>query len=113
MPGAKQACPIVAACWSPATPQDRHGRAQDRGLGRAEIAALQSRTSGRIERGTPKRRSRSSSKAPLWISYSSVREALVASVACTLPPVRRHSRKLSTVPKASSPASAGARAPST
>ena len=44
--------------------------------------------------------------APLPMSNSSVRAALVASVACTLPPVSRHSRKLSTVPKASSPASA-------
>jgi hypothetical protein len=40
-----------------------------------------------------------------------VREALVASVACTWPPVRRHSRKQSMVPKASLPASARARAP--
>jgi hypothetical protein len=42
-----------------------------------------------------------------------VRAALVASVACTLPPVSRHSRKLSMVPKASSPACALARAPAT
>ena len=35
----------------------------------------------------------------------------MASVACTLPPVSRQSRKLSTVPKASSPLSAAARAP--
>ena len=42
-----------------------------------------------------------------------VRDALVASVACTAPPVSRHSKKLSTVPNASRPASAAARAPST
>ncbi len=42
-----------------------------------------------------------------------VRAALVASVACTRPSVRRHSRKLSTVPKASSPRSAASRAPGT
>ena len=37
------------------------------------------------------------------MSSSIVRAALVASVACTLPPVSRHNRKLSMVPKASSP----------
>ena len=42
-----------------------------------------------------------------------VREALVASVQWRPPPVSRHSRKVSTVPKASSPASARARAPAT
>ena len=51
--------------------------------------------------------------APLPMSNSIVRAALVASVACTLPPVSRHSRKLSMVPKASCPACALARAPST
>ena len=45
-------------------------------------------------------------QAPALMSKSSVREALVASVAWTRPPVRRQSRKLSTVPKASSPRSA-------
>ncbi len=44
------------------------------------------------------------------ISNSSVRAALVASVACTLPPVSRQSRKLSTVPKASRPGSGRRRA---
>jgi len=38
---------------------------------------------------------------------------LLASVACTFPPVSRQSRKESTVPKASSPASALARVPGT
>ena len=45
------------------------------------------------------------------MSNSSVRLALVASVAWTAPPVRRHSRKLSIVPNASSPRSARSRAP--
>ena len=40
-------------------------------------------------------------------------EALVASVACTLPPVSCQSKKLSIVPKASSPRSARALAPAT
>ncbi len=44
---------------------------------------------------------------------SRVREALVTSVACTRPAVRRHSRNESMVPKASSPRSARARAPAT
>ena len=47
------------------------------------------------------------------MSKSIVREALVASVACTRPPVKRQSRKVSMVPKANSPFSAAARAPVT
>ena len=42
-----------------------------------------------------------------------VREALVASISCRRPPVRCQSRRLSTVPAASSPASARALAPAT
>ena len=42
-----------------------------------------------------------------------VRAAFVASHAWVAPPVSRQSRKLSTVPKASRPACAAARAPST
>ena len=74
---------------------------------------LLSRTSGSSARGTPSRRSSSSSHCPRWMSNSIVREALVTSVACTRPPVSRQSRKLSMVPKASSPRSARARAPGT
>ena len=44
---------------------------------------------------------------------SRVRAAFEQSVACTAPPVSRKSRKLSTVPKQSSPRSARARAPGT
>ena len=47
------------------------------------------------------------------MSKQSVREAFDGSVACTAPPVRRHSSQLSTVPKASSPRSARPRAPGT
>ena len=47
------------------------------------------------------------------MSSRQVREALVASVACTRPPVSRHSRNESIVPKASSPRSARWRAPGT
>lgn len=42
-----------------------------------------------------------------------VREALVTSVACTAPAVKFHINQLSTVPNASSPRSAAARAPLT
>ena len=54
--------------------------------------AEESFTSGSIERGTRSSFSSSSSHSPVWMLNSSVREALVASVACTLPPVSRHSR---------------------
>ena len=37
MPGAKQAWPIVAACWSPAMPRTGTARAEQRGIGRAEL----------------------------------------------------------------------------
>ena len=58
----------------------------------APKSAEESFTSGSIERGTRKIFSSSSSHPPLWMLNSSVREALVASVACDLPPVSRHSR---------------------
>ena len=47
------------------------------------------------------------------MSSSRLRLALVASLACTLPPVSRHSRKHSMVPAASAPFSAAARLPAT
>ncbi len=74
---------------------------------------LLSLTSGSRLSGMSSSFNRSASHAPLWMSNSKVREALLASVAWTLPPVSRHSRKLSIVPKASSPRSARARTPST
>ena len=76
-------------------------------------SAAQSRTSGSTASGMSNRRSRSGSHRPARMSNSAVRAALVASVAWTRPPVSRHSRKLSTVPKASSPRSARARASGT
>ena len=47
------------------------------------------------------------------MSHSRVRDALVTSVACVLPPDSRQMRKLSTVPNAICPASARARSPAT
>ena len=59
----------------------------------------------------PNARSSSSSQARRRRSNSIVRDAFVTSVACSVPPVSRHSRKLSIVPKAISPASARSRRP--
>ena len=70
-------------------------------------------TSGSTAGGTPNSRHSSPSKRRAPMSNSSVRDALVTSVACVLPPVRRQMRKLSTVPNAISPASARARSPVT
>ena len=109
MPGVKQPCPMVAACWSPAMPQmriappNRSGRVSPK-------SAAQSPTSGKRPPGMANSRSRSWSQAPRPISNNSVRDALVASVAWTLPPVSRQSRNESTVPNASRPCSAAARA---
>ena len=75
--------------------------------------SLEERTSGSIDRGTPKSFSSSSSQSPFVMSYNIVREALLASVTCTLPPVRFQTSHESTVPNASSPALALARAPFT
>ena len=60
-----------------------------------------------------KMRSSSSSHSPLTMLKSRVREALVTSVTWRLPLVRCQMSQLSTVPKASSPRSARARAPAT
>ena len=92
---------------------DGNGTAEERRPRVAPYSVLLSRTSGSSARGTRNSRSSSSSQRCAWISNSSVREALVTSVACTRPPVSRHSRKVSMVPKASSPRSARSRAPAT
>ena len=70
-------------------------------------------TRGSTARGMWNRRSNSSSQASVWIFMSRVRAALLASLACTRPAVRFQISQLSMVPKASSPASARARAPGT
>ena len=48
--------------------------------------------------------SSSSSQSPVWMLNSIVREALLASVTCTAPPVSFQMSQVSTVPNASSPA---------
>ncbi|MCY1309513.1 hypothetical protein D9M70_596160 [compost metagenome] len=62
MPGLKQAWPIVAACWSPATP--RIGMAAPKIAGSVTPkSAAQSLTSGSMARGTFRIFSSSSSQA--------------------------------------------------
>ena len=112
MPGVKQPCPTVAACWSPAMPRIRIAPPNRSGSVSPKSAA-QSRTCGKSATATARRKSGTgpSSHSPRSMSNSMVRAALVASVACTLPPVSRQSRNASTVPKASRPCSRrGARA---
>ncbi|MGY2916277.1 hypothetical protein ACVWYP_001907 [Bradyrhizobium sp. USDA 3262] len=82
---------MVAACWSPAIPEIAIGPPNKSAV-LSPNRAEESFTSGSIERGTRSSLMRSSSQAPVWMLNSSVREALVASVAWTLPPVSRHNR---------------------
>ena len=112
MPGWKQAWPISAACWSPAMPSTGIAAPSSDGSLTPNSAA-QSSTSGSRLRGISNSASNSSSQSWLWMLNSRVREALVASVRWERPPVRRQSRKQSTVPKRSSPRSARWRAPGT
>ena len=71
------------------------------------------RTSGSIEAGMPNRSSSQGSQRISWMSKSIVRLALVTSVAWTAPCVSVQMSHVSTVPKASLPASASSRAPGT
>ena len=109
MPASKQHWPNAAACWSPIIPAT--GIAAPNSAGSVvPKSEAQSLTCGSIESGMPKRVRSLSSHSWLVILKSCVREALVASVQWLLPPLRRQSKKLSMVPKASSPASARVRA---
>ena len=110
IPGSKHACPIIAACWSPAIPAIG---IDPPNIPVAPNTPAQSHTSGSIAAGTPNSASIAGSQAPARMSYSIVRLALVASVRCTRPSVSRHNSQVSTVPNASRPASASARAPGT
>jgi hypothetical protein len=76
----------------PANRQDSADRFRRAG---AELVGAFRAPSGSMLFGTLNRLSRSSSQSMLWMLNSMVRLALVTSVACTLPPVRRHSTKLS------------------
>ena len=72
---------MVAACWSPAMPDIAIGTAEQARPSLSPNLAEESFTSGSIERGTRRIFSSSSSHSPVWMLNSSVREALVASVA--------------------------------
>ena len=91
---------------------DRDRRAEQAGAVVPKIAAVvvhlaASSARGHVERAGRVRRPNSAGGC----RTAACATALVASVACTAPPVSRQSRKQSTVPKASSPRSARARAP--
>ncbi len=105
MPGRKQAWPIAAACWSPAIPAIGIAVPNSPASVLPKSPSV-SRISGSSRRGMPKASSSSSSQVRRLRSNSIVREALVTSVACSRPPLRRHKRKLSIVPNAISPARA-------
>ena len=75
--------------------------------------SLDQQTFGSMLAGIPKILSSSSSHSPFTMLKSSVRDALVTSVTCRVPLVRCQISQLSTVPNASSPRSARARAPGT
>ena len=112
-PAEMHSCPTAPACWSPTSARTIDRRAEDVGGGDAEVrrAVAHLGAASRAARGTARTARRSTACA--WMSYSSVRDAFVASVACTRPPVSFQSSQESTVPASSSPRSAAARAPST
>ena len=112
MPFSRQACPKVAACWSPPIPA-MGIRAPSSPSAVWPYTSEELRTSGSTLRGTFRIESSSSSHSPVWMLYSRVRLAFVASVMCSSPPVRLYTSQESMVPKASSPFSARSRAPST
>ena len=89
-----QAWPNSAACWSPATPAT--GMPSFVTPNRPHVG----RTSGSIERGTPKRAHSSSDQDSSRMSNSEVRLAFVVSVTCS--PVSFHNSHESIVPAATS-----------
>ncbi|MCY1550365.1 hypothetical protein D9M68_866170 [compost metagenome] len=112
MPAVKQAWPKRALCWSPATPPISSG-APSHSVFISPKCALDGRASGIRLFGMSSRASSSSSHSRLCTLNSMVRDALLTSVTCRSPPVSCQINQLSTVPKASSPRSACARAPGT
>ena len=110
MPGRVQHWPKRAACWSPAMPA--MGILPPSRLVSPKTS-LEPRTSGSTLRGTLNSFSNSASQSPVRRLYSIVREALLASVTCTVPPVSFQMSQVSMVPNASRPCRAKARAPFT
>ena len=105
-PGAKQAWPNSAACWSPiAAPMTTPGSTW---VARPCTVAL-GRTCGSIARGTSNASPNPSSQSNVRRSISMVRLALVTSVTWTpplTPPVRFHTSQVSIVPNSTSPVAA-------
>src|SRR6266480_3862857 len=110
MPGWAHAWPNSAACWSPAIPAIG---IEPPSSVVSPYTSLDEPTAGNTERGTPNSLSSASSQSPVRRLKSMVRDALLGSVTCTRPPVRFHTSHESTVPNASLPAFALARAPGT
>ena len=103
IPGLRHACPKRAACWSPAMPAIGTGAPNSRVC--AVHLARRRAPRAASQRGTPKiSQQLVVPLAPSSMSNSIVRDALLTSVTCTLPPVRFHTSHESTVPNASSPA---------
>ena len=112
MPAEKQACPNSALCWSPATPPITSGAPSHAGS-TSPNGALDGNERGIMAAGMSSARRRSVSQSCVWMLNSIVRAALLWSVTWVRPLVSCQISQLSTVPKASSPASACARAPGT
>src|SRR5436190_13354970 len=110
MPGWKQHCPNSAACWSPATPAIG---IPARSPVVSPTTSLDPFTDGNTAAGTFSAFSSASSQFKLPMLNSIVRDAFDASVTCAFPPVNFQISHESTVPNASSPASARSRAPFT
>jgi hypothetical protein len=112
IPGRRHIWPKSAACWSPAMPAiGTRSIPSDGDV--CPYTSLDDRTAGSMLSGTPNRRSRSGSQARVWMLKSIVRDALLTSVTWHAPLVSFHTSHVSTVPNASLPASARARAPGT
>ena len=105
-PREKQPCPKRAACWSPATPVMGVPSGSPSTPRVTAKWPAEGQTRGRMASGTSSRRHNSGHQAHRVMSKSRVRDAFETSVMWLLPPVRRQIRKLSTVPKATVPASA-------
>src|SRR4051794_31984957 len=102
MPGAVQAWPNSAACWSPATPAMTSPSGAPK---RAEVTPnrpLDGSTAGRTSSGTPSRSAIAADHDRVLMSNSIVRLAFDGSVAWTSPPVSFQISQLSIVPMARS-----------
>ena len=111
MPGEKQRLPDQRRLLVAGHPGDRDRVAEQLGRRRPRNRRRCRASRAAARAGCRRRRSSSSSQARRCRSNSIVRDAFVTSVACSLPPVSRHNRKLSIVPNAISPASARSRRP--